>query len=242
MNRFTFTLPPPSMFGFNGRDILASALDGVPGVDPLFNYRGGMPIPDGGMPEIRMWSFGSKLVIEALTAAARDIVMQNFSAILDGLSGHFNVTPAVAMANAPIDVKYGEYPILYSAKKVVLARGLDACLKFQKATAEEKIRLAHNVLCRGLSRQAQALSIDLGEIADGVGAYEDRLPPAGILFDRITPRASLIRKGGETVEHGVVVDMRFMWRARITGSWAVGGLTSRGNGRIWYAAPNGGAQ
>lgn len=234
---FTFTLPPGAErpFGYGGRDLLAAALDGLPDVAPLFNYTIAEDLypshPRSGIPMARIRSAAHKLTITTMDDDTTGIVLKHLAHICNEIATRCGKHPVVSFRHFDIGVTDAYYPMLYKAHQVVLARGLDACRRFEQMNDAERASLAHAVLCRGLLRQAAQFDVDMPE-----------LPLPVIEFGNIVPRAPLITRDGKTLEHGVIASFNFSWDARIEGSWAVGGLTARGYGRVWYADRTGGKE
>lgn len=228
MTTFTFTLPldAPREFGYEGRSILARSLNGASNVGPLFHYQeSGLPC-DVGMPMVRIRSTGRHMNIVTLDEAATLIVLSNMPAIMKGISAQCGAEPVVSFKHEEVLIKPCEVPHLYKAHNVVLMRGLDACARFEQTSPEGRRAIAHEVLCRGLVRQADCLGLDLPDFPSVFG----------VEVQNVVPRAPIIfGANNKVLEHGVVADLLFSWDAKLKGSWAVGGLTSRGNGRVWYA-------
>jgi len=208
-----------------GRKVLAAALNGLPGSHALFHYgENGKPLP-GGMPMVRMHSKRNTIEVitlgDEMTALFQSFVPQVFAKFFQ----QFSCIPSVQINNLEVEAKQTEKTFFYIAHSVILDRGLKASAKFEAMTEEERRIKAHGVLVRGLERQADALMIDMPE------------PPIlhATNIVRFHPSVQLISKQDVTHQHGISANIAFYWDAKINGSWAVGGLTSKGHGRVWYA-------
>lgn len=225
---FTFTLPPGAArrFGDTGRDMLALAMDGVPEAEKLFHYNGGKPCQ--GMPFTRIHSRDNRLIVTSVVSGTNDIVLAALPHISEKLAEICGARPSICVNKSSTGIRHSGRLRLYKARNIVVARGLTACAKFEALTPDGQRAAVHRVLCAGIERQANELMLDTPELPD-VNGME-------ITF--VANRAKLIVKDGKVREYGVVASAQFYWNAEINGSWAVGGLTSRGHGRIWYKKPN----
>lgn len=207
-----------------GRQVVAKILDGNASAYGIFHYdTNGKPL-SGGMPMVRMRSSRNYFEMTAIGLDKMNLLGGLIPAIYDGLFKHVGVLPAIKMFNDTISVTPTERPYLYIAHSVILDRGLEECERFEKMTNEQRIAKAHAVLCRGLERQADAMMSDLPDLPS--------IHQVSLM--KYHPRAKIVEKNGIVVQHGISISIEFYWNAKINGSWAVGGLTSKGHGRIWY--------
>jgi hypothetical protein len=214
-------------FGMDsGRAMLARILNGCPGSHEIFHYAAdGTPLP-GGMPLFRIHSHKNEIQVIALGEYAAAVFQSFVPTIHKGLENETNEIPSISITEDDISVTQANIPYLYVAHGVILDRGLKACEKFEKMTDLQRREKAHAVLCRGLIRQADELGLDLPEDLPELSAIE---------LEKVHPRAPIvIARNGLVQQHGISARIHFTWEAKISGSWAVGGLSSKGHGRIWY--------
>lgn len=207
-----------------GRDAIAAALDGLPGVDILFGYG------SHDLPRCRISSSKKTIKIVTLDSDVEKAVMQNLPTILQGLQSRFGAIQ-LSMTQEDINLKYSAKPYVYEAHGVVLTpsgkqhrRSLSECERINSMSLDERTSLCLSVLNRGILRQADALNIDINEIE----------LPTSVMIVNYAPFAPLFKCDGKAVQHRPVVRLAFDWNAELTGSWHVGSLTGRGHGRIWY--------
>lgn len=209
-----------------GRSIIAAILDGVPRANEIFHYaENGSPLP-GGMPLVRMHSRRNLFDVITLGDETTKLFESFVPQIYGGFLKQFGALPSIQLLKNDVHASSSDQSFSYIAYSVILDRGLSACEKFEKMTEAERIQKAHAVLLRGLVRQADALFIDI----------PPDMPDIHDTFIlKYHPRAPIVKSDVSVQQHGISVNIGFRWDAKINGSWAVGGLTSKGHGRIWYA-------
>lgn len=207
-----------------GRILLAGILDGQPRAHELFHYReDGKPLT-GDMPLVRIDSFRNYIQVISFS----DELAKLFESFVPKVYGEFltkfGSLPALSVTKTDVGVEPSERSFNYVAYSVIIDRGLPACEKFEKMSETERLAKVYAVLQRGIYRQADCLMLDVPDMP----ALED------LVILKYHPRAPIIIHGGVIKEHGISVNIGFKWEAKLSGSWAVGGLTSKGHGRIWY--------
>lgn len=223
---FRFIFPDSVSLAMDaGRALIAGILKDVPRANEIFHYAAnGSPLP-GGMPLVRMHSRRNLFDITTLGEETTKLFETFVPQIYGGFLQKFGTLPAIQLFKSDVHAHSSDQSYTYLAYSVILDRGLGACEKFEKMSETERVAKAHAVLLRGLERQANALFLDL--------------PPDMPELDetcitKYHPRAPIVTHEGVVLQHGVSVNIGFRWPAKISGSWAVGGLTSKGHGRIWY--------
>jgi hypothetical protein len=209
-----------------GRKVLARSLDGITGSNQFFHYgEGNKPLPDG-MSKVRTWSNKNKIEIVAIGDEMMSLTQSFMPNFIAGFLKEFGVMPSISVINEPIDVEYANEPYFYVAHSMIVDRGLKACKVFEEMNEEQRLKKVHGVLIRGLERQAAELGFDLPATMPSIH---------GIKILKYHPRAKIVYEGNKVIQHGISVNLGFFWNASIKGSWCVGGVTSKGHGRIWYA-------
>lgn len=235
-----------------GRALIAALLDDLPGVASLFHYDArGKPIAgldaqalnalpaeshtrannEAAMPQVRFLSRRNYLQITALTPQAQDEVDRLIPDLVRALMARFKGFPAMRRMQEHCAIEPSEQFFRYRVHHMIVERDIAPINRFLKLdTATQAERIAEKIV-RSLYRQGSVQGADLGlDVPDLLGLQVPRLAPLVIArHPDGRPAATALCAGAVT----------FSMPFKISGHWAVGGLTARGYGRLWYDTARG---
>lgn len=231
---FRFIFPEGTTFPDTDecRRALASALDGLPNMEDIFHYEktdsGNKPL-NGGMATVRTHSHRNLFDVIAMTEDMAEKVGSLIPLLLKKFKERYGVvvTLNVTQYDEAIKPNKKERPLFYVGHNVIIGRGIKRCNAIQAMSEEERKQLAYRTVKEGIERQAAMLGIDIMDV--------EMPDPNGFFILNYKPVTVITKDGGHS-RHGAKVKVGFFWDYALDGQWAVGAITSKGRGRIYYAS------
>lgn len=206
-----------------------AGLDGK--VDPRIFHHDAAGNNLQGFPMIR-WGGGKGWIrIRAVGEEAIDIVSDQIRAILGLIRADIQGPISAYGTIDEVSIQPSDAPIFYTAWNLIYARKSRQFQKFNAMGLEEKKALLANLIARDIEKQCELLNIGLSFTPEiEVTRIGDQVPVRASLGAGASPDSAV-----KDWASGTVVDFRMF--AKLSGSWAAGGLISRGHGHIAYRRP-----
>lgn len=215
------------------RRALASALDGITNMEDVFHYEktkdGNHKPRDGGMAMVRTHAHKNLFDVIAMNEDMAGKISSLIPLLLNKFKERYHAaaTLNVTQYSEAITPSRTGKPQFYIGHNVIIGRGIKRCNKIKAMSEEERKQLAYRTLVEGIKRQAAALGIDITDV--------EMPDPDGFFILNYKP-VTVITKDGDFSRHGAKVKVGFFWDYELQGQWAVGAITSKGRGRIYYAS------
>jgi hypothetical protein len=238
---YLFRCPGMEMTHHEARNLVARLADGDPSIpSALFHYEGGQPIAGlrnplyeegyrieemdhlaNAMPRVRFRGGRDRLVITALGKDMADQLDDCAGRLLRGLGRETGTAAVFERREGPIDVRVGERLVTYRIPTLIghpkhFSKLADA------STPAEQTAFAEALIRRDIERQCTALLLDLPD------DFSLAVKSIGAFFPWRYVALSEDKNKLAPAFRYVMVETNL----ELTGDWAVGSLTARGQGSL----------
>jgi hypothetical protein len=194
--------------------------------EAVFGYRDGGPIPKG-LGNALFAKVGATGIVFQGESGRKLIESPNFMINLQSFLEENNLAKGFTFKNMELSLARSNFPILYRARSMVIARTLEKQVEFKAMTTDEKLAYLEHLITRDIESYAARYGID---VLDDLNV---RVDPESAEQKLSYFKHKKTKSGGHTTLT-LMRDLRFSCDARLNGYWAIGRVRTNGNGRVAY--------